>query len=72
MAKTKTSFFCQDCGTNFAKWQGQCSSCQSWNSISEEVIQKKETTSWKPNSESKTTATKPLLIHEIEITHEKR
>ena len=38
MAKSKTSFFCQNCGSSFAKWQGQCNSCKSWNTIVEEVI----------------------------------
>ena len=40
MSKVKTTFICNNCGTNFPKWQGQCTSCKSWNSISEEVILK--------------------------------
>lgn len=48
MAKIKTSFFCQNCGTPFAKWQGQCTSCKQWNTIVEEVVQKEEKSSWKP------------------------
>ncbi|MFT6688807.1 MAG: DNA repair protein RadA/Sms, partial [Saprospiraceae bacterium] len=47
MAKTKTSFFCQNCGSQFAKWQGQCTSCKEWNTIAEEIIQKAEKVSWK-------------------------
>lgn len=35
MAKTKTAYVCNECGDNFAKWQGQCSSCGAWNSLSE-------------------------------------
>ena len=42
MAKAKTSFFCQNCGAQFAKWTGKCTSCQQWNTIVEEVIQKEE------------------------------
>lgn len=38
MAKIKTAFFCQNCGTQFAKWQGQCTSCKEWNTIVEELI----------------------------------
>lgn len=34
----KTSFFCQECGIETAKWAGQCPSCKSWNSIVEEII----------------------------------
>ncbi len=65
MAKLKTSFFCQNCGAQYAKWQGQCNSCKAWNTIAEEIIQKEEKSSWKaPTSEVKKAA-KPLKIHEI-------
>ena len=40
MAKTKTSFFCQQCGHESAKWLGKCPSCGTWNSFVEEVVQK--------------------------------
>jgi DNA repair protein RadA/Sms len=26
----------------YAKWQGQCNSCKEWNTIAEEIIQKKK------------------------------
>ncbi|MGQ9426796.1 DNA repair protein RadA [Gilvimarinus sp. F26214L] len=35
MAKQKTAYVCQDCGADFAKWQGQCAECGAWNSLSE-------------------------------------
>lgn len=38
MAKRKTSFVCSDCGAEFPRWQGQCSDCQAWNTITEFVI----------------------------------
>jgi len=31
----KTLFVCQQCGTEFAKWQGKCSACGEWNSLVE-------------------------------------
>ncbi|MEC4003330.1 DNA repair protein RadA [Flavobacterium sp. SUN052] len=71
MAKLKTSFFCQNCGTQYAKWQGQCNACKEWNTIVEEVIQKEEKTSWKPTSEVKK-APKPLKIAEIDSSQEIR
>ena len=71
MAKLKTSFFCQNCGTQYAKWQGQCNACKEWNTIVEEVIQKEEKTSWKPTSKVKK-APKPLKIAEIDSTQEVR
>nr|HMQ44337.1 hypothetical protein [Mariniflexile sp.] len=39
MAKVKTTFICQNCGSQYAKWQGQCNACKEWNTIVEEVIQ---------------------------------
>ncbi len=71
MAKIKTSFFCQNCGSQYAKWQGQCNACKEWNTIVEEVIQKEEKTSWKPTSEVKK-APKPLKIAEIDSSQEVR
>lgn len=35
MAKKKTAFVCSECGAEFARWQGQCSECRSWNTITE-------------------------------------
>jgi len=35
MAKVKTAYVCNECGDDFSKWQGQCSSCGAWNSLSE-------------------------------------
>jgi DNA repair protein RadA/Sms len=40
MAKTKTAFFCQNCGTESPKWVGKCPSCGEWNTMVEEVVQK--------------------------------
>lgn len=72
MSKIKTTFFCQNCGAQYARWQGQCNSCKEWNTIAEEIIQKEEKTEWKaPTSEVKK-ASKPLKIHEIDATHEIR
>ncbi|QBG35451.1 DNA repair protein RadA [Litorilituus sediminis] len=35
MAKTKTAYVCTDCGSEFARWLGQCTDCKAWNTISE-------------------------------------
>ncbi len=73
MAKTKTSFFCQNCGTQHSKWQGQCSSCREWNTLVEEVIQKKDDKDWKSQAlkEVKRTAV-PLQLADIEVSKEPR
>jgi len=40
MSKTRSAFFCQNCGYESAKWAGKCPSCNQWNSFVEEVIVK--------------------------------
>ena len=35
MAKQKTAFVCNECGSDYVKWQGQCSDCGVWNSLAE-------------------------------------
>jgi DNA repair protein RadA/Sms len=38
--KVKSSFFCQNCGYESAKWVGKCPSCGEWNTLIEEIVQK--------------------------------
>lgn len=71
MAKTKTTFFCQNCGTQYAKWLGQCSSCNEWNTIVEELIQKEEKRQWKQTKETKRVS-KALQISDIVVNSEDR
>ncbi|MBR9858824.1 MAG: DNA repair protein RadA, partial [Gammaproteobacteria bacterium] len=35
MAKSKTAFVCGECGAEFPRWQGQCSECKEWNTVTE-------------------------------------
>lgn len=73
MAKTTTTFYCQNCGTSFAKWQGQCTSCNNWNTIAEEVTQKEAKKSWDTSSSStKRRAPKPIKIADIQTSQEVR
>jgi DNA repair protein RadA/Sms len=71
MAKTKTTFFCQNCGSQYAKWLGQCTSCNEWNTIIEEVIQKEEKRDWKQGSSVKK-ASRALNIADITLNTEDR
>ncbi|VDH04133.1 DNA repair protein RadA [Bergeyella zoohelcum] len=41
MAKLKTAYFCQNCGTQYAQWHGQCKNCGQWNTLAEEITEKK-------------------------------
>jgi DNA repair protein RadA/Sms len=35
LPKQRVLFLCAECGAEHTKWQGQCSACKSWNSLSE-------------------------------------
>lgn len=37
MAKTKTVWYCSDCGHKQLKWAGQCPACNQWNTLNEEI-----------------------------------
>ncbi|KFN41295.1 DNA repair protein RadA [Arenimonas oryziterrae] len=38
-SKAKTAFVCAECGANHNKWQGACSECGAWNTLSEFVVE---------------------------------
>lgn len=65
MAKTKTAYFCQNCGTQFPKWAGQCTSCKSWNTLVEEILEKPTRNSWKAEGGTLRSAT-PVRLSEIQ------
>ncbi len=62
MSKTKTAYFCSNCGAQSAKWNGQCTACGSWNTLTEEVIQKSSPKGF-PNSTIQ--GAKPQLLSSI-------
>ena len=68
MAKIKKGFFCQSCGAQFIKWQGQCSACKEWNTLIEEILAKGTKVEWKSVTEA-ATATVPKTIESIDLEH---
>lgn len=68
MAKLKTIYACQSCGTTYAKWQGKCNACNEWNTIVEEVIEKnaKEEINWRENTD--TSANKPTKLKDVVLS----
>src|SRR3546814_17783626 len=75
MAKTKTSFFCQHCGYESAKWLGKCPSCNEWNTFVEEVVARPSarTPDWRTTtSGTKKPSRNAAVIHEIEHVAESR
>jgi DNA repair protein RadA/Sms len=73
MAKTKTTYYCQSCGYNSPKWLGKCPSCNQWNTLVEEILQKDEPSkgSWKSSTSTKIAA-KPRRIEEIDYEEQAR
>ncbi len=72
MAKIKTTFFCQNCGSQYAQWQGQCNACKEWNTIVEEVLQKPNKLSHDLDSSKPKRISKPLKIKDIDGRKESR
>lgn len=61
MAKTRTVFFCKECGHESAKWVGQCPGCRQWDTFVEEpVVKVIKDNRYKAGSE-------PKLLSEIEV-----
>ncbi len=68
MAKTKTAFFCQNCGYESPKWLGQCPGCKEWNTFTEEPK-----LTYKGNASGpERGSAKPCRLSEIEIGREVR
>lgn len=67
MAKSKTIYYCKNCGTQSGKWLGRCPSCGEWNSFEEEVVYQSPKGLSRSNK-AHGPAPKPRLISEIEST----
>ena len=71
--KTKTVFFCTECGNETPKWAGQCPACKAWNTLVEQPIETK-----KKNSSATSVGTvrismnRPKAISQVETTNELR
>lgn len=42
MAKTRTQFVCQQCGSTSPRWMGRCPDCGEWNTLVETIVESKE------------------------------
>lgn len=74
MAKTRTTYFCQNCGFESAKWLGKCPSCSQWNTFIEEVVEKGGTKvpDWRTEKSGTLRASKAAAIHSIVYKEELR
>lgn len=68
MAKTKSSYFCQNCGAESAKWIGKCPSCGEWNTYVEELVKKESKNDRLQlfgNRDKHQSSNKPILLQEV-------
>ncbi len=67
MAKSKSVFYCQNCGAQSAKWIGKCPACNEWNTYLEEIVNKKEEEkyTWREKNSRETYLSKPQALDEI-------
>lgn len=68
MAKTKTVYFCNNCGYESPKWLGKCPSCGEWNTFVEEKV----TTSGSKTKGLLAKSTKPMRLSDIQPLDEPR
>src|SRR6218665_1242246 len=72
MSKVKTTFFCQNCGAQAAKWAGKCNSCGEWNTLVEEVLQKESRNGrlqlFSASKNPGASSNKPVLLQDIGIS----
>lgn len=67
MAKVKTAYVCQNCGTQYPQWLGQCKNCEQWNTLVEEIVEKSA-----PKSFSERSKQHIINIIEVETFEEPR
>ena len=73
MSKSKSAFFCTNCGYESAKWVGKCPACNEWNTFTEEVIDKGKgnTATWEDYAQTQK-GTEVIAINEVQSQSEKR
>jgi DNA repair protein RadA/Sms len=67
MAKQKSSFICQSCGTVHPRWSGKCDACGGWNTIQEELVEAAP-----PKGLGSQKSKKSLELHGLEFQEQKK
>ncbi len=68
--KSKTVFYCTECGNEFPKWSGRCTACGAWNSIVEQPAAKEEKRGAAKASASRDK--RPMTLDEVDIDEQLR
>lgn len=70
MAKSKTVFFCSECGNETPKWQGKCPACGAWNTLQEHI--EKPSIPGRINTSGNLRTCKPKSISQVTSGNELR
>lgn len=65
MTKTKTSYFCKNCGAESPKWIGKCPACGEWNTYIEEPVATKQKNSYPGGNNAPRKSIVPVKIANI-------
>ncbi len=66
--KTKSAYVCTECGSDFPRWAGQCSSCGEWNTIKQVHLSSER----KANKGYSGSRSEVKLLSEVDLTHVER
>ena len=66
MSKVRTSYVCSNCGTSYARWEGKCASCGTWNSLQEEVVVRESADTPLSRKAGRKSASKPKLLGQVQ------
>lgn len=72
MASLKSVYVCTNCGSESNKWYGRCPSCGEWNTLVEEVVEKKQTTVTAKAAAKRAGNVTPQPLDEISLQAENR
>ncbi|MCD4680612.1 MAG: DNA repair protein RadA, partial [Bacteroidales bacterium] len=67
MAKQRSVFYCQNCGTQSSNWIGKCPNCSQWNTFVEEIIQRDDSSDQWDKLSSRSKSVKPTLISDVHL-----
>lgn len=70
--KTKTLWFCTECGADAPKWSGRCPSCGAWNTMVEERVTAKTSQKKGTTASLRTPRSTPMAVSELKTGTEQR
>ena len=70
MAKSRTYFYCRECGYQSSSWLGKCPACGKWNTFDEEVVQRSTASTGSKKATAKTS--QPKLIQHVVYSETQR